>query len=55
MSTSTEDANAVHEPLFDPFPEPKTIPSGWNLSALVSDPVPATASQVPDSVDTSTP
>ena len=55
MSTPTEDPNAVHNPLFDPFPEPKTIPSGWNMSAIVPDPVPATASQVPDSAETSTP
>jgi len=25
---------AVEEPLFEPFPKPNTIPSGWDLSDL---------------------
>jgi hypothetical protein len=25
-------------PFFDPFPEPQTIPKGWDLSGLISPP-----------------
>ncbi len=28
-------------PFFDPFPEPQTIPKGWDLSGLISSPHPS--------------
>ena len=43
MSTQTEDSNNPETPIFDPFPEPKTMPTGWDLSALVSAPVPVSS------------
>ncbi|GAB4532989.1 MAG: hypothetical protein Fur0018_21960 [Anaerolineales bacterium] len=46
MSTTTpnEDTNVVSQPIFEPFPEPNTMPSGWDLGALSSDPQPAPVS-----------
>ena len=26
----------VQAPIFDPFPEPRTMPDGWDLSELIS-------------------
>lgn len=37
MTTQTEERN--------PFPEPQTMPSGWDLSALLSAPKTETASE----------
>lgn len=41
MSTPTENPNVSETPIFHPFPEPSTMPSGWDLSGLTPDPVPA--------------
>jgi hypothetical protein len=43
MSTPNEETNAVPEPIFDPFPEPQTIPSGWDLSGIAPDPMPGSS------------
>jgi hypothetical protein len=43
MSTPTENPSVSDSPIFDPFPEPNTMPSGWDLSGLVPDPMPAPA------------
>lgn len=40
MTTQTEERN--------PFPEPQTMPSGWDLSALLSAPKTETASEAED-------
>ncbi len=48
MSTPTEDTNVVQNPIFDPFPEPQTMPSGWDLSGLTPEPEPAPAPPVND-------
>ncbi len=34
MTTQNEDRDFVQTDCFDPFPEPRTIPSGWDLSGL---------------------
>jgi hypothetical protein len=47
MSTSTDNPNVSEAPLFDPFPEPNTMPSGWDLAAL-PDPQPASVSSAGD-------
>jgi hypothetical protein len=26
-----------HGPIFEPFPEPRTLPGGWDLSTLLSE------------------
>ncbi len=36
MTTQNEDRDFVQTDCFDPFPEPRTIPSGWDLSGLFS-------------------
>jgi hypothetical protein len=38
MNTSNEDQDAVYNSAFNPFPEPQTIPAGWDLSELISRP-----------------
>jgi len=43
MSTPTEDPNVSEAPIFDPFPEPNTMPSGWDLSGFTRDLQPASA------------
>jgi hypothetical protein len=43
MSTPNENSNVSESPIFHPFPEPSTMPSGWDLSGLVPDPQPASA------------
>jgi hypothetical protein len=48
MSTPNEDTNIVESPIFEPFPEPNTMPSGWDLSGLTPDPVPAPADLADD-------
>ena len=35
MTTHNEERD-VTQHCFDPFPEPQTIPAGWDLSALLS-------------------
>ena len=60
MSTKqNEDKKVPENPIFDPFPKPVTMPTGWDLSGLVSDSVPvsspqrASAPSTDDSADTS--
>jgi len=48
MSTPTENPNVSETPIFDPFPETNTMPSGWDLSGLVPEPVPAPVTPVED-------
>ena len=45
MSTQNEDQDFVQSDWFDPFPEPHTIPSGWDISGLLSDPQPASVEE----------
>lgn len=49
MSTPTENPNASDTQIFDPFPKTNTMPSGWDLSALTSEPQPAPAAPVDES------
>ena len=36
MNTPKEDRDLFHSEYFDPFPQPQTIPAGWDLSGLFS-------------------
>lgn len=54
MSTPNEDPNVSETPIFDPFPEPNTMPSGWDLSGLTRDTEPAPVAPADDSTDTGT-
>ena len=38
MNTIDEDKDVVHNSAYNPFPEPQTIPSGWDTSAFYSKP-----------------
>jgi hypothetical protein len=39
MNPHTEDQDASYNSsAYHPFPEPQTIPAGWDLSALMSEP-----------------
>lgn len=40
-TTPNEKTDNFEAPLFDPFPVPNTIPSGWHIAGLVPDPAPA--------------
>jgi hypothetical protein len=44
MNTQYEEQDVIPNSAYNPFPEPQTIPSGWDLSALPSP-------QQPDSLD----
>lgn len=41
MTAKDEDRDTVQTSAFNPFPQPQTIPSGWDLSGLLSTPQPA--------------
>jgi hypothetical protein len=48
MSTPNEKTEPDKTPIFDPFPEPQTMPSGWDLSGLIPDTRPVSVSQADD-------
>lgn len=49
MNTPNEDPNVVDNSAYNPFPEPQTIPAGWDASAILSAPVIAPTQQAEDS------
>ena len=51
MSRPNEETNTTPEPIFDPFPEPQTMPSGWDLSVFIPDPGPVTVAQTEDDLE----
>jgi hypothetical protein len=51
MTTQDENRDTVQPQYFDPFPQPQTIPSGWDTSGLVSDPQPATVVDEEDAAE----
>jgi hypothetical protein len=51
MNTQDEDRDIVQSQYFDPFPEPQTIPSGWDISELLSAPEPAPVTEADDSAE----
>ena len=50
MTTQDEERDVSQSHPFEPFPEPQTIPVGWDTSTLLS---PATTDSVMDEVDSS--
>ena len=44
MTTHKEERD-VNQHCFDPFPEPQTIPAGWDTSTLLSAPITASAQE----------
>ena len=51
MNTQDEDRDVFQSHCFDPFPQPQTIPSGWDLSGLFPAPEIASATNEIDSTD----
>jgi hypothetical protein len=49
MNTENEDRDMFQS--FDPFPQPQTIPAGWDLSALLSTPQVDSDQQAEDSTE----
>jgi hypothetical protein len=50
MNAQTEDQNTAESAAYNPFPEPQTIPSGWDLSEIFFDPCPASDAGTKDFV-----
>jgi len=48
MNTQDENQDIVQTSAYNPFPEPQTIPAGWDLSTLLAAP---TTDSVSDEVD----
>jgi hypothetical protein len=51
MNTQDENRDIVHSSTNNPFPEPQTIPAGWDISVLLSTPESAPVEQEDDSAD----
>jgi len=54
MKPPKEKVEDVQAPIFDPFPEPNTMPSGWDLSGLIPDTRPCSPSPAENSAATTT-
>ena len=48
MTTQQNEERDVNQHCFDPFPEPQTIPAGWDTSAILSAPIAASAHETED-------
>jgi len=48
MTTHYEERDVFQSHCFDPFPEPRTFPTGWDVDAILSAPKPAPAQEVKD-------
>jgi hypothetical protein len=51
MTTHNEERDVFNSHCFDPFPEPQTIPTGWDMSAYLSDPKSSVALEADDSAE----
>ena len=49
MNTQNDDRDSVQTSAYNPFPEPQTIPSGWDTSGFFSAPAPAPVTEEDDS------
>ncbi len=39
-TTPNENTTVPEDPIFEPFPEPNTMPSGWDMAGLSPEPQP---------------
>jgi hypothetical protein len=46
MNTEDEKQDTVQTSAHNPFPEPQTIPAGWDTSEFISTPRPASSEEV---------
>jgi hypothetical protein len=51
MNTNDEKFDTAQSHCFDPFPEPQTIPSGWDTSAFDATPVADSANEADASAE----
>ena len=51
MNTQDENRDAAYNSAYNPFPEPQTIPSGWDTSMFASAPQNDPASEADDSAE----
>ena len=51
MNTQDEKQDTARTAAYNPFPEPQTIPTGWDTSELLSAPQPASDMEEADSTD----
>jgi hypothetical protein len=49
MTTQNEERDVFQTHCFEPFPEPQTIPAGWDTSTLLSSPTSDSVQQANDS------
>ena len=54
MPNPTEKQDMSESDWFDPFPQPRTIPSGWDLSELLPNPQPLPVLDIPVGSDVQT-
>jgi hypothetical protein len=52
MNTQNDDKEVVRTQYFEPFPEPQTIPSGWDMSTILSAPTTDSIQDTEDSSET---
>ncbi|MHB8778196.1 MAG: hypothetical protein ACYC6R_10595 [Anaerolineales bacterium] len=51
MTTQDEKQDTVQTSAYNPFPEPQTIPSGWDTSVFFSAPETVSAQEADDSTE----
>jgi hypothetical protein len=51
MNPQEENQDTVQTAAYNPFPEPQTIPSGWDTSGFFSNPEPVVDVQVKESTE----
>jgi len=51
MTTHYEERDVFQMHCFDPFPEPRTFPTGWDMDAILSAPKPVPAQEAEDSIE----
>ena len=51
MKTQDENRDIVQTSTYNPFPEPQTIPSGWDTSGFFSPPEPASVEEADDAAE----
>ena len=51
MNTQDENQDSVYNSAYNPFPEPQTIPAGWDTSVFSSVPQPDSATEEDDSAE----
>ena len=52
MNTQNENQEIAHSSAYNPFPEPQTIPSGWDTSGFFYEPEPFDLAQGRPAPDT---